>query len=124
MKFRTERRSIQGLEVFAVRKLHCGEWVDWVYICQSCIPGAGRGVFAARDFEDSEFIGRYLGRVLGFRVDFTDAVLKVHARLHRCSAKGSRHTSSSCMMAGALIHGGRLPISIDANEYGVHTDKN
>ena len=82
MKFRTERRSIQGHQVFAVQKLHYEQWVDWVYISQSTIPGAGRGVFAACDFEDGEFIGRYLGRVLGFKVDFIDAVLKVHARLH------------------------------------------
>ena len=78
-KFRTERRSIQGAQAFAVQKLHCGEWVDWVYNSQSTIPGVGRGIFAARHFEEREFIGWYLGKVLGLKTDFTEAVLKVQA---------------------------------------------
>ena len=79
MKFRTENRSIRGHQVFAVQKLHFNVWVDWVYVGQSTIPDGGRGIFAARNFKDGEFIGRYLGRVLGFRTDFTDAVMKVQA---------------------------------------------
>ncbi|KAK9793481.1 hypothetical protein WJX73_009917 [Symbiochloris irregularis] len=78
MKFRTEGRSSRDGQVFAVQKLHCGVWVDWVYIGQSSILGAGRGIFAARPFEQGDFIGRYLGRVLGFKADFTDAVLKAY----------------------------------------------
>lgn len=77
MKFKTEGRSIQGHRVFVVEKLHFGAWVDWVYISQSTIAGVGRGIFAARNFEDGEYIGRYLGRLLGLRAEFTDAVLKV-----------------------------------------------
>lgn len=77
MKFRTQPHTIQGQEGFLVQKLHHDEWVDWIIIAQSTIAGAGRGVFAARDFEALEFIGRYLGKILGLRSDFTDIVLKV-----------------------------------------------
>lgn len=66
-----------------VQKLHFGEWVDWVYITQSTIPGAGRGIFAARNFQAGEFIGRYLGRLLGLNAELTDAVLKVRAPVHK-----------------------------------------
>ncbi|KAK9791385.1 hypothetical protein WJX73_009569 [Symbiochloris irregularis] len=78
MKFRTKPHTIAHMEGFMVQKLHNDEWVDWVMVAQSTIPGAGRGIFAARDFEALEFIGRYLGKVLGLRADFTDAVLKAH----------------------------------------------
>ncbi|KAK9797043.1 hypothetical protein WJX73_004768 [Symbiochloris irregularis] len=65
MKFKAEGRSKQGHRVFMVQKLHCGAWVDWVYISQSTIAGDGRGIFAARNFVDGEYIGRCLGRLLG-----------------------------------------------------------
>ena len=80
MKFKTEGRSIQGRRVSVVQKLHFGAWVDWVYISQSTIAGGGRGIFAARDFVDGEYIERYLGRLLGLRAEFTEAVLKVQTQ--------------------------------------------
>ena len=53
----------------------------------------GGGSLLLATLRVGEFIGRYLGRVLGFRVDFTYAVLKVHAQLLQCSAKDQRHRS-------------------------------
>lgn len=77
MSFSAHAACIGDVDVFKVQKLHHSEWVDWVIVAQSSVEGAGRGVFAARAFRRWEFIGRYLGFVLGFRADFTDAVLKV-----------------------------------------------
>ena len=69
------------MDCFMVQKLHHGDWFDWVIIAQSAIPGIGRGIFAAYPFVEWDSIGRYLGKVLGLRTDFTDAVLDVCSRM-------------------------------------------
>ena len=81
MKFRTHAQTIGQLDCFVVQKMHHGEWVDWVIVAQSTIAGAGRGIFAACIFDEWDFIGRYVGKVLGLRMDITDAVLRVSAPL-------------------------------------------
>ena len=40
-------------------------WVLWLLVRDSTIPGAGKGLFAAKPFKKGEFIGRYVGKVLG-----------------------------------------------------------
>lgn len=37
-------------------------WVDWVYIAQSTLPKAGRGLFAARRFRKGDVVGAYWGQ--------------------------------------------------------------
>jgi hypothetical protein len=36
---------------------------SWLYLCKSCIPNSGFGVFAARTFRKNEFITCYLGEL-------------------------------------------------------------
>ena len=41
-----------------------GEWEHWFTVKQSQIPGAGKGLFAARHFRDGDTLGRYDGTVI------------------------------------------------------------
>jgi hypothetical protein len=41
------------------------EWVLWVIVRDSVVLGRDKGLFAARAFRKDDFIGRYVGRILG-----------------------------------------------------------
>ena len=77
MEFQTVHKEIGGESLFAVQKLHKDEWTDWVYIGTSTIPEADLGIFAARAFKKHEYVGRYVGRIVGPREIVTDKVLEV-----------------------------------------------
>jgi hypothetical protein len=54
----------------------------WVEVRRSCSEGAGLGVFAARDFQEGEFIGVYVGQPLLACSELSEHIAALPNRQH------------------------------------------
>jgi len=60
MNLKQIRRDLENL-MWTIQVKHEEDWIDWVQVQKSRIQGAGRGLFALRDFSEGKPIGVYCG---------------------------------------------------------------
>lgn len=76
--------------VFAVvHPKNKGTWVPMTYVKPSTIPGAGKGLFAAKAFKKDEYIGRYHGKMVDSK-DLKDGEYVLRFSRRNPDGKGTR----------------------------------